>query len=256
MAVRAKVRFRPPVQVSGAVPPLVEGFFPRDQPSLALGPGETAVLVHGDATYAAPVSQGGTGKTQLAVAFCQALQDRRTVEVLAWVNAADREAVVTGFAQAVSLVDAGHWGESAESAAARFVAWLQRTRRSWVLILDDLADLGDLRELWPAGPAGQVLITTRLPASAFAGPAPRSDAASGNRAARVLPVPGLRRVHRGFHERLLLQPLQLLPGRGLQLLGRRPERPLRGQLLLRGPALRRAGVPRLEVLEQSPCWQD
>ena len=38
MAVRAKVRFRPHVQVSGAVPPLVEGFFPREQPSLGPGP--------------------------------------------------------------------------------------------------------------------------------------------------------------------------------------------------------------------------
>jgi tetratricopeptide (TPR) repeat protein len=202
MAVRAKARFRPHVQVSGAVPPLAEGYFPREQSSLALGPGETAVLVHGEATYAAPVSQGGTGKTQLAVAFCQALQDHRTVEILVWVNAADREAVVTGFAQAASLVDAGHWGESAESAAARFVAWLQRTRRSWVLVLDDLADLADLRDLWPAGPKGQVLITTRLPASAFTGAAapgngpgndviPGNAAAPGNRAARVIPVPGL-----------------------------------------------------------------
>jgi tetratricopeptide (TPR) repeat protein len=203
MAVRAKVRFRPHVQVSGAIPPLAEGFFPREQPSLGLGPGETAVLVHGDATYAAPVSQGGTGKTQLAVAFCHALRDSRAVEVLAWVNAASRESVVTGFAQAVSLVDAGHWGESAEAAAARFVAWLQRTRRSWVLVLDDLADLADLRDLWPAGPKGQVLITTRLPASAFAGPAagsvvpaagsvvPGGDPAPGNRPAHVIPVPGL-----------------------------------------------------------------
>ena len=149
MAVRAKARFRPHVQVSGAVPPLAEGYFPREQPSLALGPGQTAVLVHGEATYAAPVSQGGTGKTQLAVAFCHALPESRAVEILAWVNAASREAVVTGFAQAASLVDAGHWGESAESAAARFVAWLQRTRRSWVLVLDDLADLADLRDLWP-----------------------------------------------------------------------------------------------------------
>ena len=152
MAMRAKVRFRPHTQLSGAMPPLAEGFFPRAEPSLAIGPGETAVLVHGEATYAAPVSQGGTGKTQLAVAFCHALQDRRAVEVLAWVNAASREAVVTGFAQAVSLVDAGHWGEGAEAAAARFVAWLERTRRPWTLILDDLADLDDLRDLWPAGP--------------------------------------------------------------------------------------------------------
>src|SRR6185437_1039839 len=36
------------------------------------------------------------------------------------------------------------------------------------MVLDDLADPGDLRELWPDGPAGRVLITTRLPAAAFA----------------------------------------------------------------------------------------
>jgi len=176
MAARAKVRFRPHVQLSGAVPPLAEGFFPRSQPSLDVRPGQTAVLVHGDATYAAPASQGGTGKTQLGVAYCHALRDRRAVEVLAWVNAASREAVVTGFAQAVSLVDAGYWGEGAEAAAARFVAWLERTRRPWTLILDDLADLGDLRELWPAGPAGRVLITTRLPATAFGATAPAGTA--------------------------------------------------------------------------------
>ena len=190
MAVRAKVRFRPHVQLSGAVPPMAEGFFPRVQPSLGLSPGETVVLVHGDATYAGPASQGGTGKTQLAVAYHDALRDRRAVEVLAWVNAASRETLVTGFAQAVSLVDAGPWGEGAEAAAARFVAWLERTRRSWVLILDDLNDLDDLRELWPAGSAGRVLITTHLPASAFESSAPESSAAKG-RDVRVVPVSGL-----------------------------------------------------------------
>jgi tetratricopeptide (TPR) repeat protein len=180
MATRAKVRFRPYTQLSGAVPPLAEGFFPRAEPPLDIGLGETVVLAHGDATYAAPASQGGTGKTQLAVAFGHVLRDRRAVEVLAWVNAASRDAVVTGFAQAVSLVDAGHWGEGAEAAAVRFVAWLERTRRPWTLILDDLADLDDLHNLWPAGPAGRVLITTRLPATAF-----------GKPSARVIPVPGL-----------------------------------------------------------------
>ena len=190
MAMRAKVRFRPPVQMSGAVPPRAEGFFPRGQPGLDLSPGGTAVLVHGDATYAAPASQGGTGKTQLAVAFHDALRDHRAVEVLAWVNAASRETLVTGFAQAVGLVDAGHWGEGAEAAATRFVAWLERTRRPWVLILDDLTDLDDLRELWPAGPAGRVLITTSLPASAFEDSALK-DSALKDRDIRILPVSGL-----------------------------------------------------------------
>jgi len=185
MSVHAILPPRPDVLVAGAVPPRADGFFPRVEPGLDLSPGQTAVLVHGDVTYAAPVSQGGTGKTQLAVAFCHALLDRHAVEVLVWVNAARREAVVSGFAQAADLVDPGPAaddGEGAEAAAVRFVSWLHRTRRPWAMVLDDLADPGDLRELWPAGPAGRVLITTRLPAGAFA---------SSAEDVRFIPVSGL-----------------------------------------------------------------
>src|SRR5439155_25591797 len=59
----------------------------------------------------------------------------------------------------------------AEAAAGRFTGWLAHTRRPWALILDDLASLADLDDLWPAGPAGQVVITTSLPGAVFpAGP--------------------------------------------------------------------------------------
>src|SRR5690349_22400752 len=133
MSVHAILPSRPDVLVAGAVPPRADGFYPRAEPALDLSPGQTAVLVHGDVTYAAPVSQGGTGKTQLAVAFCRALLDRHAVEVLVWVNATRREAVVSGFAQAAALVDpglaaGGGDGQGAETAAARFVSWLRRTR--------------------------------------------------------------------------------------------------------------------------------
>src|SRR2546421_12367737 len=107
MSVHAILAPRPDAVVAGDVPPRADGFFPRSEPALDLSPGQTAVLVHGDVTYAAPASQGGTGKTQLAVAFCHALLDRHTVEVLVWVDAASREAVVSGFAQAGRLVGPG-----------------------------------------------------------------------------------------------------------------------------------------------------
>ena len=69
---------------------------------------------------------------------------------------------------------------SAETAADRFIGWLARTRRPWALILDDLASLADLENLWPAGAAGQVVITTRLPEAVFrGGPSPASGAAAG-----------------------------------------------------------------------------
>jgi tetratricopeptide (TPR) repeat protein len=192
------------VLLSGTVPPLADAYYPREQsgPDLAssMRPGETVVLIHGEEAGQAsrvPAAQGGTGKTQLAVEFTHAMWNTRTVEILIWVNAASRESVITGFAQAANTVDASQPDEGAETAAARFVSWLAHTRRPWALVIDDLAELSDLEDLWPSGTSGRVLITSRLPASAFedataeGGPAQASTAEGMN--LRVVPVPGLNR---------------------------------------------------------------
>jgi len=179
------------VLLSGTVPPLADTYYPREQsgPDLvsSVRPGQAVVLIHGEETEQAPAAQGGTGKTQLAVEFTHAMWNTRAVEVLIWVNAASRESVITGFAQAANTVDASQPDEGAETAAARFVSWLANTRRPWALVIDDLAELSDLDELWPAGASGRVLITTRLPADAF------EDSAFDDRELRIVPVPGLSR---------------------------------------------------------------
>jgi tetratricopeptide (TPR) repeat protein len=152
--------------LSGTVPPLAESYHPRRETGFdvsGLRPGQTVVLTHGEQTAATPAAQGGTGKTQLAVEFARTVWDTRAVEVLVWVTAATREGILTGFADAADSVGASDPDEAAEVAATRFTAWLAHTRRPWALIIDDLADAADLRGLWPAGPAGQVVITTRLP---------------------------------------------------------------------------------------------
>ena len=179
------------VLLSGTVPPLADAYYPREQtgPDLAssLRPGETVVLVHGEETRVAPAGQGGTGKTQLAVEFAHAMWNTRAVEVLVWVTGASSESIIAGFAEAATMVDTRAPDEGAETAAARFVSWLARTRRAWAVIIDDLAELSDLEELWPAGASGRVLITTRLPAMAFKG------AAAEGTDLRVVPVSGLSR---------------------------------------------------------------
>jgi tetratricopeptide (TPR) repeat protein len=179
----------PGVLLSGIVPPLARSYLPRELagPGLAgtLRLGETAVLVHGGETELAPAAQGGTGKTQLAVEFAHTMWNTRAAEVLVWVNGASRDSIVTGFAQAANVTDASPLDESADAAAARFVSWLERTRQPWALILDDLAELSDLDGLWPAGACGRVLITSRLPGSAFDGP--------GFAGLRVIGVSGLNR---------------------------------------------------------------
>lgn len=155
--------------LSGRVPPLAELYYPRPRIGLdvtGLRPGQTVVLVHDEQT-GTPAAQGGTGKTQLAVEFAHALWNARAVEVLVWVTAASREAILTGFTSAAISVGACDPDEVAEVAAARFIAWLARTRRPWALIIDDLADAADLENMWPSGPSGQVVITTRLPGAAL-----------------------------------------------------------------------------------------
>jgi tetratricopeptide (TPR) repeat protein len=187
----------PPAEmlVSGIIPPLADAYFQRLETGVdlkaGLFPGETVVLTHGEETVAAPAAQGGTGKTQIAVELTHALRSARAVDVLVWVIAASREAVVAGFAQAagaVGAVGAGDPDGDAQAAAARFTGWLARTERRWALILDDLADVADLEGLWPAGPNGQIVITTRLPAAAFGVGA--HAAASG---LRIAPVGGFSR---------------------------------------------------------------
>ena len=179
------------VLLSGTVPPLADAYYPREQsgPGLAssIRPGETVVLIHGEETELMPATQGGTGKTQLAVEFTHVMWNARAVEILIWVSATSRESIVTGFAQAANTVDASQPDEGAESAAARFVSWLAHTRRPWALVIDDLAGLSDLEGLWPSGASGRLLITTRLPASAF------EDVADEGRELRVVPVSGLNR---------------------------------------------------------------
>ncbi len=181
-----------PVLLSGIIPPLADPYFRRTETATELSagpvPGQTVVLTHGEETAAAPAAQGGTGKTQLAAGFARALRAAQAVAVLVWVTATGRDAVVTGFAQAAEAVGAADPGTAAEAAAERFAAWLAHTTRPWALIIDDLADPADLEGLWPAGPAGQVVITTRLPPKAFG-----AGSQAGAADPRIVPVGGFSR---------------------------------------------------------------
>jgi tetratricopeptide (TPR) repeat protein len=165
---------------AGAVPPLAEGFIARPETGFdaahGLARGSTVVLGPPAKDAEAgqpPAGPAGTGKTQLAVAFARALWGAGEVDLLAWVPAASRDAVLTGYAEALGAAGLPGSGADAATAAGEFLAWTASTTRPWLVVLDDLADPGDLDGLWPGGPAGMVLVTTRLPASAVTGPGRR-----------------------------------------------------------------------------------
>jgi tetratricopeptide (TPR) repeat protein len=180
--------------LSGPVPPLAVGFNSRQETGFRLAdgfrPGETILLVPppggdpdgGLATVAGGAAEvlGGTGKTQLAVGFAHQMWSTRAVDLLVWVAAGNRTAIVAGYARAAAdlkLAEAGSGGgfgagsgggfgggggETADAGAQRFLDWLRRTQRRWAVVLDGVASPVDLDGLWPQGPAGQVVVTSRL----------------------------------------------------------------------------------------------
>jgi tetratricopeptide (TPR) repeat protein len=158
---------------SGTVPALVGGYSDRLEtaPDLAaaLPAGFAAALVTDRAAGPDPagVPPGSaaqdwlrsTGKSQLAAAFAESLWHARELDLLVWIEATSRAAVLSGYAEAMATATGRDQASSCESVAAQFVTWLGETSRRWLVVLDDLADPADLDGLWPAGAAGRILVT-------------------------------------------------------------------------------------------------
>ena len=164
--------------MSGSMPPLAVDFQSRQETGFRLAdglrPGETILLVPAGEDpgvgMAAAGASSGTGKTQLAVGFAHAMWSSRAVDLLVWVAAGNRTAIIAGYARAAADLNLAAVGETADSAAQRFLHWLRRTSRRWAVVLDGVTSPPDLDGLWPQGPAGQVVVTTGLRAPELAGP--------------------------------------------------------------------------------------
>ncbi|MFE1874726.1 tetratricopeptide repeat protein [Streptomyces sp. NPDC059496] len=116
---------------------------------------------------------GGVGKTQLAADYAHTSWETGDLDVLVWITASTRTAIVTAYAQAGAEL-CGADPADHEQAARSFLAWLTPKARAqtcrWLIVLDDVADPADLRGLWPpAGPDGRTLVTTRRREAALTG---------------------------------------------------------------------------------------
>ena len=170
---------------SGTVPAVADGYTDRletapDLPTalpagvaVALVPGRTAPGPAAD--FTARDWLRSSGKTQLAAAFAESLWHSRRLDLLVWIQATSRAAVLSGYAAATAAATGRDQAISCESVATQFLSWLGETSRSWLVVLDDLADPADLDGLWPTGRAGRVLVTC-------------ADAAAVPRGMQVLPV--------------------------------------------------------------------
>ncbi|HET9895956.1 MAG TPA: tetratricopeptide repeat protein [Streptosporangiaceae bacterium] len=153
--------------LSGTIPPLAPGFIGRPEtgqgPWDGLYPGRTVILGPAGDSRVPARNRGGTGKTQLAVAFATRLWTAAGLDLLIWLDAGSRDSIVTGYARALSDIMVAAPPGKPEAAAAQLLAWLAETGRRWLVVLDGLAEAADAEGLWPQGRGGQVLVTTCLP---------------------------------------------------------------------------------------------
>lgn len=163
--------------LSGQIPPVAASYVARQETGLSLASltTQTTLLVPAKDTARSLDGLGGTGKTSLAAALATECHDTRTAHLVLWVTATGRDAVLTGYAQALRDLGEGPYpGESPEHAADRFLNWLKRPDLRWLVVLDAVAGPAAVDGLWPAGPSGRVLVTTRNPDAAAAAPGPRA----------------------------------------------------------------------------------
>jgi hypothetical protein len=159
---------------SGSLPALADGFRERLElagslaaalpagAAVALVPDREAVRAYYPRLVTAPPVQDwhrSSGKTQIAAAFAESLWQTGAVDLLVWIEATSRASVLSGYAAATAAVTGRDQASSCESVASQFLRWLGETKRSWLVVVDDLADADSMDGLWPDGPAGRVLVT-------------------------------------------------------------------------------------------------
>ncbi len=147
---------------SGPLPVAEDSVSPRPETGHGLD-AVTAEQLQGalesTADLTALVGPSGYGKTCLAAGSLLASSRSGGRDLHVWVNASSPSAVMTGYALAASDIGLADRRTPAGAAAEKFLDWLSQTDRQWQVVLDNVTDPSGLRGLWPAGSAGQVLLT-------------------------------------------------------------------------------------------------
>ncbi|MEV8090377.1 tetratricopeptide repeat protein [Streptomyces nigra] len=115
---------------------------------------------------------GGVGKSQLAARYAQQRLEAGSLDLLVWVSATSRDAVISGYARAArAVLPESALTEGPEAAARAFLEWLDAAPAPpcrWLVVLDDVPDPATLDGLWPPVTAlGRTMLTTRRPDAAL-----------------------------------------------------------------------------------------
>ncbi|MER5209316.1 tetratricopeptide repeat protein [Streptomyces sp. NPDC002838] len=174
-----RVWTRPARRVLGPVPPEAECYQERPHARRTL---EAAEAGGATAPCELVTGMGGVGKTQLAARYARSVFERKRVDVLLWVTAASRAAVIDAYTSAaVQLLGVGDDDPQAPYAFLNWLALAPGNRTGsptsgarWLIVLDDIPHAEAVQGLMPPHtPHGQTLITTRNRDAALLGPGRR-----------------------------------------------------------------------------------
>lgn len=170
-----------PIRV-GRLPGLASAFQPRTRitglvcvPALSevgvdrLSRGSSDVLVGEAARFWKPsvvlTGGGGVGKSQLAAA-CAIEAIQSGIDIVVWADASNLDSLLSTFATAGAHAHVrgvtGAPGD-VEGDAREFRDWLANTKRTWLIVLDNVVDPARILDWWPTSRTGtgRVLATAR-----------------------------------------------------------------------------------------------
>ncbi|EWM15242.1 FxSxx-COOH system tetratricopeptide repeat protein [Kutzneria sp. 744] len=157
---------------AGIVPPRALAFQRRSQtarPGMFVMPRDSATVTDETVTTTVLSGMGGVGKTQIAIDFAERTWAAGETDLLVWVSAGSREAIVSSYAR-LAVVLLGIEDQDRDRGARRLLEWLANASARWLVVLDDLQRPSDLNGLWPPeAPWGRVVVTTRRRDAALRG---------------------------------------------------------------------------------------
>ena len=111
---------------------------------------------------------GGIGKTKIALEYAYRSRQQGRYTHIFWINAANEEAIITGFLQLADLLPAfSAKGETNQQKVITAIkGWLQECQEPWLLIFDNADDLALVQPSLPQQGHGSILLTTRAHAVA------------------------------------------------------------------------------------------
>ncbi|KAK0639179.1 tpr repeat-containing protein [Cercophora newfieldiana] len=108
---------------------------------------------------------GGVGKSQLALQYANTSMDKYAL--IAWIPSENRIKMLQGLCELATKLGLVDGGAEDDARSVQLVRdWLNKVKRPYLLIFDNVDSVSLLDQIWPANSQARIILTTRSPAQA------------------------------------------------------------------------------------------